>query len=570
MFLSNRKVDAVCRCLIQFLGVIKDHQDVSKNVTKDCFVELVRKIIVLGSAAAEGATPANMIIVMDGTEFSTGCHPAGKWFRNKLDGFQILQQLTHLQKLSTGLSTVGTMETTERSPELTCYSINLFLVNEDQIQGEIQLAKQRQHQSLSLQLNTGTEETELIIQDGDGVCVSKFTVTRDTDCCRVGSQSFLITVGCLSALLQFRTQSEFQVFNRQLRRDDDPEKKQQSVFDKRTEDSMALQYFQFYGCLSQQQNMLQDYLRTATYQKAILLNEADFKDKIVLDVGSGSGILSFFAIQAGAKRVYAVEASPVDTFAEMLVKSNRLSDRIIVLSGRIEEVSCPEEVDVIISEPIGYMLLNERMLEGYLHSRKWLKPKGMMFPTYSDMHLAPFNDEQLYIEHYARSNFWHQTCFYGVNLSGLHSSAVDEFFKQPIVDTFDMSILTAKSVKHCVNFMEAKAEDLQRLEIPFVFKLLQSGLIHGLAFWFDVAFVGSKMTVWLSTAPSEPLTHWYQVRCLFQTPLFGKVGQTLSGTVQFIANTRKSYDIHITAVVDQSGFKSGNSLDLKNPFFRYA
>uniref|UniRef100_A0A6Q2XK02 Histone-arginine methyltransferase CARM1 n=1 Tax=Esox lucius TaxID=8010 RepID=A0A6Q2XK02_ESOLU len=402
----------------------------------------------------------------------------------------------------------------------------------------------------------------------DGVCVSKFTVTRDTDCCRVGSQSFLITVGCLSALLQFRTQSEFQVFNRQLRRDDDPEKKQQSVFDKRTEDSMALQYFQFYGCLSQQQNMLQDYLRTATYQKAILLNEADFKDKIVLDVGSGSGILSFFAIQAGAKRVYAVEASPVDTFAEMLVKSNRLSDRIIVLSGRIEEVSCPEEVDVIISEPIGYMLLNERMLEGYLHSRKWLKPKGMMFPTYSDMHLAPFNDEQLYIEHYARSNFWHQTCFYGVNLSGLHSSAVDEFFKQPIVDTFDMSILTAKSVKHCVNFMEAKAEDLQRLEIPFVFKLLQSGLIHGLAFWFDVAFVGSKMTVWLSTAPSEPLTHWYQVRCLFQTPLFGKVGQTLSGTVQFIANTRKSYDIHITAVVDQSGFKSGNSLDLKNPFFR--
>jgi len=31
---------------------------------------------------------------------------------------------------------------------------------------------------------------------------------------------------------------------------------------------------------------------------------------------------------------------------------------------------------------------------------------------------------------------------------------------------------------------------------------------------------------------------------------------------------RQSYDIHITAVVDQSGFKSGNTLDLKNPFFR--
>uniref|UniRef100_A0A8C7M8I6 Histone-arginine methyltransferase CARM1 n=1 Tax=Oncorhynchus kisutch TaxID=8019 RepID=A0A8C7M8I6_ONCKI len=399
---------------------------------------------------------------------------------------------------------------------------------------------------------------------GDGVCVFKFTVTRETDCCRVGTQSFLITVGCLSVLLQFRTQS-----GKGTHETTHVTERQQSVFDQRTEDSSALQYFQFYGCLSQQQNMLQDYLRTATYQKAILLNEMDFKDKIVLDVGSGSGILSFFAIQAGAKRVYAVEASPVAKFAEMLVKSNSLSDRIIVLAGKIEEVSCPEQVDVIISEPIGYMLLNERMLESYLHSRKWLKPKGMMFPTCSDMHLAPFTDEQLYIEHYGRSSFWHQTCFYGVNLSGLHSSAVDEFFKQPIVDTFEMSILMAKSVKHCINFMEAKEEDLHRMEIPFVFKLLQSGLIHGLAFWFDVAFIGSKMTVWLSTAPSEPLTHWYQVRCLFQTPLFGKVGQTLSGSVQFIANTRQSYDIHITAVVDQSGFKSGNSLDLKNPFFRY-
>lgn len=62
----------------------------------------------------------------------------------------------------------------------------------------------------------------------------------------------------------------------------------------------------------------------------------------------------------------------------MLVKSNSLSDRIIVLAGKIEEVSCPEQVDVIISEPIGYMLLNERMLESYLHSRKWLKPKGQL------------------------------------------------------------------------------------------------------------------------------------------------------------------------------------------------
>lgn len=61
---------------------------------------------------------------------------------------------------------------------------------------------------------------------------------------------------------------------------------------------------------------------------------------------------------------------------QMLVKNNHLSDKIIVLPGKIEEISLPEAVDVIISEPMGYMLFNERMLESYLHSKKWLKANG--------------------------------------------------------------------------------------------------------------------------------------------------------------------------------------------------
>jgi len=43
-----------------------------------------------------------------------------------------------------------------------------------------------------------------------------------------------------------------------------------------------LSYFalQFYGYLSQQQNMMQDYIRTSTYQRAMLENAFDFQDKV--------------------------------------------------------------------------------------------------------------------------------------------------------------------------------------------------------------------------------------------------------------------------------------------------
>lgn len=118
-------------------------------------------------------------------------------------------------------------------------------------------------------------------------------------------------------------------------------------------------------------------------------------------MGCGSGILSFFAAQAGARKIYAVEASTMAQHAEVgtilgalgpywerwggraeglpvqvLVKSNNLTERIVVIPGKVEEVSLPEQVDVIISEPMGYMLFNERMLESYLHAKKYLKPSG--------------------------------------------------------------------------------------------------------------------------------------------------------------------------------------------------
>ena len=74
-----------------------------------------------------------------------------------------------------------------------------------------------------------------------------------------------------------------------------------------------------------------------------------------------------------------------------------------MLESRIEDLT-PEQipegkVDVIVSEPLGTFLLNERMLETYVIARQlFLKPEGRMFPARADLCIIPFSDSEIYNE----------------------------------------------------------------------------------------------------------------------------------------------------------------------------
>ncbi|KAG6435439.1 hypothetical protein SASPL_100313 [Salvia splendens] len=324
-----------------------------------------------------------------------------------------------------------------------------------------------------------------------------------------------------------------------------------SKFDDKIEASSAKMYFHYYGQLLHQQNMLQDYVRTGSYYAAVLENRIDFTDRVVVDVGAGSGILSLFAAQAGAKHVYAVEASDMADYANKLISGNpSFSEKITVIKGKVEDVELPEKADILISEPMGTLLINERMLESYIIARdRFLVPKGKMFPTIGRIHMAPFSDEYLYIE----------------------------IANKPVVDAFDPRLLVAPAISHVIDFTSAKEEDLYEFDIPLRFVSSTGTRVHGLACWFDVLFDGSTVQRWLTTAPGAPTTHWYQLRCVLAQPIYVMPGQEITGRLHMVAHKAQSYTLNLTLSAkmwgpgaEQGGIlqTSSGKLDLKEPYYR--
>eukprot|EP00056_Hartaetosiga_gracilis_P012569 m.200526 g.200526 ORF g.200526 m.200526 type:complete len:447 (-) comp13711_c0_seq1:1688-3028(-) len=332
--------------------------------------------------------------------------------------------------------------------------------------------------------------------------------------------------------------------------------------------SSVAEYFKYYAHLSQQQNMMQDSVRTSLYRDAILKNFPDFKDKVVLDVGAGSGLLSFFAAQAGARKVYAVEASNMADCARSLVEANNQSDVIEVIKGKLEEIVLPEKVDAIVSEPLGIMLVNERMLESYVHARKWLKDDGKMFPTNSTMFVCPFSDSSLYMETYQRTSFWQTPYFHGIDLTSLHEESMKECFGQPCVEQINPTCLVGQPVAKLFDYLTMDEAEFYEIEIPFSYQFEEPQEIHGFASWFDNDFCGSRETITLSTSPFSPVTHWYQVRLLLQTPVLLQPNEEMKGVLRMTINRIQSYDVVVEVETDK-GLTSSTRINLKEPNFRF-
>ncbi len=108
-------------------------------------------------------------------------------------------------------------------------------------------------------------------------------------------------------------------------------------------------------------NMLMDTNRMDNFKAAI--QRQVFTGAKVLELGGGTGVLSWFAAQAAAK-VYCVEFNPdMVTEARRLLALNQYGDRVEVIHADAFEYLPPEPVDFVICEMIHVAMLREKQVE---------------------------------------------------------------------------------------------------------------------------------------------------------------------------------------------------------------
>ncbi len=257
--------------------------------------------------------------------------------------------------------------------------------------------------------------------------------------------------------------------------------------------------------------MIRDSIRVAAYRRAI---ERHCGGKSVLELGCGSGILSVFAAQAGARSVVAIEESEIASLARRMFEANNCSGVVDLRLGNSRDVTVDEPVDVIIHEILGTDPLSENLLV-FLDDarRRFLKPGGTLIPyrlriacVGIEIEEPPLLDRDralLEAEQFAAT--------YGMSFEPL----IDELRKAPRSrfprpvdfpkdEPFKAPILTREATLWDLDLRQAPDPDLGRRR-EICLDVDRPGRLGALLVYFH-AHLDDKSV--LSTSPFAPPTHW--------------------------------------------------------------
>jgi protein arginine N-methyltransferase 1 len=178
-------------------------------------------------------------------------------------------------------------------------------------------------------------------------------------------------------------------------------------------DAALLEFHAF--CLTDTGTRLLEYARALTCR----VRPGD----VVLDLGTGSGLLAMLACRAGASRVYAVETSEAIRAGELLASTTGFAERIHFIHASSTQVALPERVDVIVGDIHDTFGLQVGGVASFIDARdRLLKPGGSLIPSAVRLQVAPVEAPDTYAR---QVDVW-TTTVEEVDLSPLRPLAVNQ------------------------------------------------------------------------------------------------------------------------------------------------
>jgi protein arginine N-methyltransferase 1 len=186
------------------------------------------------------------------------------------------------------------------------------------------------------------------------------------------------------------------------------------------------------------------------------------------------------------------------------VSKNNLSDKITIIKSTVEDAILPvDQVDIIISEWMGYMLLYESMLDTVIFARdKWLVKDGIILPDKAVINLAALEDND-----YKQQKIYFWDDVYGIDMSCLRNYSLSE----PLIDCCERkAIISTVCPIYELDLYTVTKEDLD-FSNKYHIKFTRNDWMHALVSWFDIFFTKLPNAISFTTGPFNKPTHWKQV-----------------------------------------------------------
>jgi hypothetical protein len=263
-------------------------------------------------------------------------------------------------------------------------------------------------------------------------------------------------------------------------------------------------WFNDVGLLHYHASLLADADRVDKFREAIhaVVRPGD----VVVDVGTGTGLLAYFACQAGAARVFAIEEGPVVNLAREIAMVNRFADRVEFFNDRSYRVELPERADVLISETLWNFGVGEGMV-GFLADarRRFLKPGARSIPAGVDLCVAAVQSDRVYALLHDRPRDRH-----GIDFSSIRYCQVNSV-QMPHLHSDDF--LAAPALLLRTELDETAATDF---DADVTVTATRPGVMHGICGWFRCRLTP---TIVLDNEPPSITSSWAHAFFPLQNPV---------------------------------------------------